>query len=193
MHRLYSIKKRSFRDDRQSTDTWSHIVPEYLMMSLLSRSSATGLVVKYRPKVLTLNEWMPSLLTFWRVSMQFSCQSSHPMERFRPAMRLFFLVTEFKQATSLSYVDVRTGHLSWRLKKYFVESPSKAATCVCVDEVQKLWTAWCNSTASVTFQKLVVGQNRWRMLRFVWAEGRSRIHSVFESDADKPSIVFQRL
>lgn len=132
IHRLYNIKKSSFRDGRQCTDTWSHLVPEYLMMPLLSRSSVTGLVVKYRPKVLTLNEWMPSLLTFWRVSMQFSCQSSHPMERFRPATRLFFLVTEFKQATSLSYVEVRTGHLSWRLKKHFVESPSKAATCVCV-------------------------------------------------------------
>jgi hypothetical protein len=65
--------------------------------------------VKYR-----LNDVMycESVVTFWRVSMQFSCQSSPPRECFTPATRLFFLVTEFKQATSLSYVDMRTGQLS---------------------------------------------------------------------------------
>jgi len=44
--------------------------------------------------------------------MQFSCQSSHPMERFRPATGQLFLVTQFKQATGLSDVDVKTGQLN---------------------------------------------------------------------------------
>jgi len=77
------------------------------------------------------------------------------MKRFRPATGLFFLVTQFKQATSLSDVDMRTGQLSWRLRGKNCILLSCQAKQRRSWTWSKMWIAWSNITDSVKLQKLM--------------------------------------